>query len=297
MFLCYVDESGTSNVPGNTSHFVLAGLSIPIWHWKTCERDVLNIKRPYQLSDAEIHTAWMLRPYVEQMRVSGFDQLNYDDRRAAVERERRAELLRLQSKPLHKQYRQTEKNFRHTNGYVHLTLSERREFVLKVAECVAGWGFARLFAECVDKVHFDPRRSTRTVDEQAFEQIVSRFEQYLQSQSQQQRSHGLLIHDNNETVARKHTDLMKSFHRSGTLWTNIESIIETPLFVDSQLTSMVQIADLCAYGLRRFLENRETPIFDHVFQRADRRSNIAVGVRHFTGTACSCTICSAHRTQ
>ena len=212
---------------------------------------------------------------------------------------RRRELLRLQSRPNHKLYQQTKKNFFKTQDYVHLTLDERRAFVLDVAKCVGGWGFARLFAECVDKVHFDPRRSTRTIDEQAFEQIVSRFEQFLQAVpcggDQQRRSHGLLIHDNNQTVADKHTKLMKSFLRTGTFWTRVENIIETSLFVDSQLTSMVQIADLCAYALRRYLENGESEIFGEVFRRADRRNGIAVGVRHFTNVACSCEICSAHR--
>jgi hypothetical protein len=33
MYLCYIDESGTPESSGNTSHFVLAGISIPIWHW------------------------------------------------------------------------------------------------------------------------------------------------------------------------------------------------------------------------------------------------------------------------
>jgi hypothetical protein len=37
MHFCYVDESGTSNIPGNTSHFVLAGLSIPIELWQNCD--------------------------------------------------------------------------------------------------------------------------------------------------------------------------------------------------------------------------------------------------------------------
>jgi len=86
-----------------------------------------------------------------------------------------------------------------------------------------------------------------------------------------------LIHDNNETVAKKHTVLMKKFHASGTLWTNLKNIIETPLFVDSQLTGMVQIADLCAYALRRYLENNETELFDLVFQRADRKGVMVVG--------------------
>lgn len=299
MYLCYIDESGTSDVPGNTSHFILAGISIPIWHWNTCDREIETLKRRIGLQDSEIHVAWMLRKYPEQTRIASFDALTFDQRRSEVERARRKELLRLQSKSNHKLYQQTKKNFLKTQDYVHLTLDERRAFILDVAKCVGGWGFARLFAECVDKVHFDPRRSARSIDEQAFEQIVSRFEQYLQAfpygSDQQRRNHGLLIHDNNQTVADKHTKLMKSFLRTGTFWTRVESIIETPLFVDSQLTSMVQIADLCAYGLRRYLENEEKDIFNEIFKRADRRNSVAVGVRHFTDVACTCDICSAHR--
>jgi hypothetical protein len=105
---------------------------------------------------------------------------------------------------------------------------------------------------------------------------------------------GLLIHDNNDTIAKRHTELMKSYHRQGTLWTEIANIIETPLFVNSELTSMVQVADLCAYSLRRYLENSETELFDLVFQRADRIGATAVGVRHFTKQPCKCAICVAH---
>jgi hypothetical protein len=62
-----------------------------------------------------------------------------------------------------------------------------------------------LFAECIDKLHFDPNRGGRSIDEQAFEQVVSRFEQYLVNayESKGQKNYGLLVHDNNETVARK----------------------------------------------------------------------------------------------
>ena len=88
---------------------------------------------------------------------------------------------------------------------------------------------------------------------------------------------------------------MKRFHQQGTLWTDETRIIETPLFVDSELTGMVQIADLCSYSLRRYLENRETSLFDHVFKRADRRRDKVVGVRHFSAPECECRICDAHR--
>lgn len=146
-----------------------------------------------------------------------------------------------------------------------LTYAERAAVVREVADRIGGWGFARLFAECIDKVHFDPIRSARTVAEQAFEQVISRFQRYLTNTEQVggHRNHGLLVHDNNKSVARKHTDLMRHFHEQGTLWTAVDRIIETPLFVDSRLTRMVQIVDLCSVALRKFCENGESNAHKH----------------------------------
>jgi len=296
MHLCYIDESGTSSIPGNTDHFVLAGISIPIWHWPDCEREISAIKTRYHLRDAEIHTAWIMRRYLEQSRIQGFDGLSHQQRRTSVEQYRNGELIRLQRSGRIKQYRQTKKNYIKTNAYIHLNHFERSSFILDVAKCVARWGFARLFAECINKVYFDPHRSRETIDEQSFSQIVSRFEQYLQNVSQpDNKFYGLLIHDNNQTIARKHTRLMKDFHANGTLWTHINHIIETPLFVDSELTSLVQIADLCSYALRRYLENNESVLFEEVFKRADRKNGVVVGVRHWADLSCGCVICRAHQ--
>ncbi len=299
MILCYIDESGTSSIPGNTSHFVLAGISIPVERWRECDAEVNHIKNKYALGNAEIHVAWMMRNYIEQTKIQNFAAMNHAQRRAMVDSQRVAELHRLNKVKIKHQYRQTKKNYKQTESYTHLTLKERKECIREIAECIANWRHARLFAECIDKVHFATQIGTKTVDEQAFEQIVSRLEQYLQNIGQPDSSprYGLLIHDNNQTVAKRHTELMKRFHESGTLWINIQSIIETPLFVDSQLTSMVQIADLCSYSLRRYLENGEKDLFKLVFKRADRVGNTAVGVRHFTKMNCKCQICTSHRRQ
>ena len=172
-----------------------------------------------------------------------------------------------------------------------------------VANTVGGWGYARLFAECVNKTHFDPMRTKLSVDEQAFEQIVSQFQQYLTHTATKVtpnsptpiRDYGVLIHDNNPSLANKHTKQMRQFHKSGTLWTSIDNIIETPLFVDSSLTRMVQLADLCAVILRRYCEKKEVDLFRRIFQRADRFGGRTVGVRHFAGLSCQCEICQAHR--
>ena len=291
MHLCYIDESGTPDIPGTSSHYVLAGLSVPDEYWRQHHTQLERIKRGYGLENDEIHVAWMMRTYLEQSQIDGFEHMDVAQRRSAVTSRRTAELLRLQ-KADNKRFKQTRKNYRKTDAYIHLSRAERHQAVTDIASLISDWGVVRLFAECIDKVHFDPTITNVPIHEQAFEQVVSRFEQFLRNT---QSGYGLLIHDNNQTVAKRHTDLMKTFLRKGTLWTQIEHVIETPMFVDSQLTSMVQLADLCAYAVRRYLENSEDQLFDLVFKRADRIGDTSVGVRHFTSPGCSCKICASHR--
>ncbi len=299
MYLCYIDESGTPEIPGTTSHFILTGISIPIWKWKSCEKDINTLRSKFNLDGAEIHTGWINRPYIEQNNITGFNGLSQTIRRSEVTKYRRRRILALQSAGNSKRLSQAKKNFAKTEPYIHLTLDERKAFLKEVAETIGNWGFARIYAECIDKIYFDPSIAQQSISEQAFEQLISRFEQYLSNKNRSRdagsrKYYGLLIHDNNQSVERKHTELMKQFHRVGTLWTTLSCIIETPLFVNSELTSMIQISDLCSYALRRYLENSEVELFNEIFKRADRRGERAVGIRHFTDSSCRCEICQNH---
>lgn len=178
-----------------------------------------------------------------------------------------------------------------TEPYIHLSYDERKAFIRDIAEKIGSWSFARIFAECIDKTYFNPVSRT-TPDEVALEQIVSRFEQYMRKCDPNPISiYGALIHDNNVTVAKRHTELMQQFHRQGTIWTSINHIIETPLFVNSELTSMVQIADLCAYVFRRYFECRDLDYFESIKKRIDKHNGKLVGIRHYTDENCQCVIC------
>ncbi len=119
MYLCYIDESGTPDVPGNTSHYVLAGLSVPDEYWKSHHTQLESVKQSYGLAEDEIHVAWMLRTYFEQQSISDFDSMGWSQRRSEVLRARAAELLRLQ-KVNPRRVKQTRKNYRNTEAYVHL---------------------------------------------------------------------------------------------------------------------------------------------------------------------------------
>jgi len=111
MYLCYIDESGTPEVPGNTSHYVLAGLSIPIEHWTSCDKEIATLKGRFKLQNAEIHTAWLVRDYHDQDVIKDFDKLDSARRVAEVQEFRRKELLRLQRINKPDLYRQTKKNY------------------------------------------------------------------------------------------------------------------------------------------------------------------------------------------
>lgn len=259
------------------------------------EQRIYEIKRKYNLVASEIHTGWIVRKYLEQSRIPDFEKLDHNACRHEVGKIRKGVLLRLQKTQKKSHYKQTRKNYRQTDAYVHLTHSERMAFIEEVADLVGSLSFARLFGEAIDKIHFDPNKSKLSLDEQGLEQLVSRFEQYLKIRSKSLKNNevfGVLIHDNNDTVSKRHTDLMKRFHRHGTLWTSIEKIIETPLFVNSELTNLVQIADLCCYSIRRYLENNEPNLFNRIKKKIDRKNGKIVEIRHFTHSSCTCDLCA-----
>jgi hypothetical protein len=104
-----------------------------------------------------------------------------------------------------------------------------------------------------------------------------------------------VVQDQNETAARRLTALARRFHANGTTYSHLDRLVETPLFVDSRLTSMVQLADLCAYAVRRYFENDETDLFDRIYPRFDRLGTKVVGIRHYTGKQlCECRVCVDH---
>jgi Protein of unknown function (DUF3800) len=294
MYLCYIDESGVPEIGLGTSHFVLVGLSIGAWDWKRQDRAVTVIKRRFGLMNAEIHTGWMTRRYMEQEKIVNFKALDWTQRRIQAQTERENQLVRAAALKGPKKAQELRKAFRKTDPYIHLSHDERMNCLKEVADLIGSWGNARLFCEAIDKTSFGATPPAIPPREEAFMHVVNRFERYLVDIGDPETI-GLLAHDHDDTAASRLTQLMRQFHVSGTMWGNITRIIETPFFVDSQLTVGVQLADLCAYAIRRFCENGERDLFDRIYARAHRVGGRAVGIRHYArGKHCACTICSNH---
>jgi hypothetical protein len=293
MYLCYIDESGVPELGTGTSHFVLIGMSIEAWDWKNQDHAVTEVKKKFGLINAEVHTGWMTRRFIEQEKIKDFDALDWPSRRAQVQSARDAHLIKTVALKGPKAAQELRKAYRKTAAYTHLTLAERLNFLRELSDLLGSWGNTRLFGDAIDKTSFSapPAIPPR---EEAFTQVVTRFERYLQDIGGP-RTIGLLAHDNDDTSAERLTQLMRHFHRSGTMWTHIRKIIETPFFVDSRLTVGVQLADLCAYATRRFFENGETDLFDRIYPRFHRYGGRVVGIRHYVrGAGCTCKVCNDH---
>ncbi|MEK6544642.1 MAG: DUF3800 domain-containing protein, partial [Elusimicrobiota bacterium] len=295
MYLCYLDESGSPDDPNN-QHFVLAGIALPANQWKALDSAILAIKKNYGLEATEIHTGWMMRRYSHEQKITNFSALSVDDRRAEVNKIRIARESALAAAGDKSRLNSSVTERKRTSAYVHLTHDERIAAVRKIADKISSWQDLRLFGGAIDKAWFNKVPRQTTLFEFAFENIVNRFQAFLSNRSKFLQNHnrdaeandciGILIEDNNVTMASKVTSLMRKFHKRGTLFRKIDRIIETPLFVDSELTCMIQIADIAAYSIRRFLDNRETNLFDLFYQRVDKAADAPVGLRHFTESGC-----------
>ncbi len=300
MRLFYLDESGNPEMTGPSSCYVLTAVGIPISRWTACDKAINQLKRSYNMPDAEIHTGWMLRRYREQEEIADFAQLSYAERRAQViaNREQVIEKAKTKNPAAIKQWKKT---FRNTDAYIHLTLHERERFIGDLARLIASWKDVRLFAEIIDKRNYSPPSPGLNPATQAFERVVTRIEKYLSHISGTERGekrYGLLIHDQCEAQVCTHTTNMNRYHRFGTFSTRtVSHIIETPLFVDSARTGMVQVADLCAYAMRRKYEENDTTLFDIIKKKADKIGDFQVGLNHYTSSPCSCELCRNKRKQ
>lgn len=313
MYLCYLDESGVPEIPGNSTHFVLAGIAIPIDRWREADASISEIMAKYGLAGEELHAAWLLRKYIEQSKIDGFDDLNWDERRNQVARLRVAEIHRVRKLGIAKRNSQLKKIYRRTGPYTHLTFNERNQLAREIAEAISKWEWAVLIASCLDKSYFLTKHNPDRVNAFAFSRIILQFAQFLEDaegfgsiadadfdRQPSQLEYGLVIHDNNPTVALKHTRQMQFIRES--LRTNIDRIIETPLFVDSSLTRMIQLADLWGYSLRRYIENGETALFSILHSK--QKTMIGriqypiprASVHHFAEESCLCLICANKHT-
>ena len=128
----------------------------------------------------------------------------------------------------------------------------------------------------------------------AFEDLCSRFDFYLKRISaEDNRQYGILILDNSshETILQK---MARDFRTLGNQWgKKIRTIVDTPLFVDSRVSRIVQLADHVAYAVFRRYNAHDTKYFDIIASKFDSVGGVVHGLSHKQkyNPKCMCIAC------
>ncbi|HSK78064.1 MAG TPA: DUF3800 domain-containing protein [Thermoanaerobaculia bacterium] len=293
MYLLYVDESGVADPsPSQTSHYVALGLAVHVGTWFALTRRVKQLKRLYALEGdvekLELHAAWLCRPYWEQDQIPGFADLSRKARYDAVMALRYEHQLRGWPHIPVKKVKAEKKDFRKTEPFVHLTLGERRALYLKALSLIGEHRRGiTLFGEALDKSALP---SSVHAAHEAFSRLIDRFEVFLKNH--EENPWGIVVVDRDEAHSSQYAELLARFQQRDHSQGGVDRVIEAPFFLDSRSNSGVQVADLCVYALRRYLENGEEEPFRCIFSKFFRMPSGLCGLRHFTNPGCSCLICA-----
>ncbi len=172
---------------------------------------------------------------------------------------------------------------------------EEAQGVIKAVLQVLAKSFdsARAFACAIHKASYpniDPI-------EHAFEDLCSRFDRYLaRVRFDGDRQRGLIILDesSHETSLQA---LAKDFRTLGTKWGVIRNLADTPFFVNSKASRIVQIADHVAYAVFRRYNASYTQYFDIIAAKFDSADGIIHGLAHKQTIIpnCMCPACMSRR--
>jgi len=134
--------------------------------------------------------------------------------------------------------------------------------------------------------------------EHAFEQICTRFDKYLTRRfnRQNQRQRGLIIVDKSRYEDTLQA-LAHSYRSDGTRWGNLRNLSEVPLFVDSRMSRLVQLADLVSYSLWRRYEHNDHDQMLSIVDNFDRDGRVYHGLYHkiLPRKNCDCAACASRR--
>jgi hypothetical protein len=175
-----------------------------------------------------------------------------------------------------------------------LAIDEARGLLKSVLRIAAGsYDTTRLFACAIQKQAF----ANADPVELAFEDLCQRFDYFLMRRRQQgDQQRGMIILDKTtrETSLQK---LSREFRKAGTRWGSLKNIADTPFFVDSRASRLVQLADHVAYSVFRRYNSGDAQYMDIIASRFDEADGVIHGLchKHNERVTCMCPGCLSRR--
>jgi hypothetical protein len=142
----------------------------------------------------------------------------------------------------------------HGKGHFHgMSRTTREALVDAVADLFSTYTMT-LFMMVIDKVNLVQQYVWPVPPPRlAYEFMIERFDRYL---SHRQDQVGMIVSDDQKGEERVIRAAHEAYRRRGTSQQRIDNVIETPFFVPSHNSWMIQIVDVAAFWCNRWLKNR-----------------------------------------
>lgn len=180
----------------------------------------------------------------------------------------------------------------------HVSKVDRHRLLRAVFRHLANWQSPadrapRFFGAVVHKPSFPARAMER-----AHEELFARFDEFVGRLHQAGDSHrSLVVADRSsyESVVQTLVPKWKIGERLGPL----HSFVEVPLYVDSEVSRLVQAADFVAWAIWQYYENGHTEHIQRINHRFDADGGIQHGLVHLKRgyRTCPCVPCDSRRTR
>ncbi|MDD4952915.1 MAG: DUF3800 domain-containing protein [Desulfovibrionaceae bacterium] len=180
-----------------------------------------------------------------------------------------------------------------TDPWQKITKDRRREYIKDVLRVASRESKnISVFACAVYKPSFPNDDPVKL----AFEDICQRFQYFLnriyRESKQKERHQGLIVLDksSHETSLQS---LATHFRSKGTRWGHLNNIHEVPLFVDSEASRSIQLADHIAYSVFRRYEAGDINYFNIIQGCFDSADGKVHGLAHkqYAFPECTCPSC------
>ena len=131
------------------------------------------------------------------------------------------------------------------------------------------------------------------------EELAGRFDAYLERRTlaHNEKQLGLLVFDQSHHAKTLHA-LLQEFRTAGARFGRIKHLAEAPMFADSRLTRVLQIADFVSYALFRRYERGDSSFLDMIIHKFDQADGKLHGLVHLIADYqnCYCPACITRRT-
>ncbi len=176
-----------------------------------------------------------------------------------------------------------------------MSRADRKSLMLEIYKLIAKeQKGVELFGVALSK-HDLPRASPIQI---TCEEMAGHFDAYLQSLEAEgeEKQRGLMIFDQSRHEKTVQA-LMTEYRTTGASFGRVRRLAEVPLFTDSKITRMLQLADFVAYAVYRRFESSDAQFFDIILPGFVESGGVIHGLIHLNANKreCYCPGCLTRR--